>query len=92
MIVTYMQSIKMVHWRLSEELISQSIHYSPLFSMCSGLELAKLKEFIKNYIFIIKLPNAHFQYVCNIHAKYQRDTPKTLGGVDFTKCALSSIT
>ena len=92
MSVTYMQSIKRVHWKLSEQLISQRMHYSPLLNMCSGLELAKLKKIIKKYIFIIKLPHAHLRYVCNIHAKYERDTPKTLGGADFTKCALSSIT
>ena len=62
--------------------------------MCSGLILPKLKcsLFIINYFFIIKIPHAHLQYLCNIRAKYLKDTQKTLVGVDFTKCALSSIT
>ena len=43
MSVTYLQSIKKIHWMLLEELISQSRHYKPKFNMCFGLKLAKLK-------------------------------------------------
>ena len=59
--------------------------------MCSGGYLAMLKccRFIKKII--IKTPNAHFEYVCNIFAMYLKDTPNTLGGVDFAKYALSDI-
>ena len=92
--VTYMQSIKRIHWRLSDELISQSLHYQPLFNMCSGRELAKFKccKFIKYYFLTIKHSHAHLQYVCNIHATYQNNTPKPLEGVDFKKYELSAIT
>ena len=35
MFVTYMQSVKKIQWKLLEELISQSMHYHPLFTRCS---------------------------------------------------------
>ena len=54
--------------------------------------IQKRWKFIKNNFFIIKLPHAHFQYVCNITEKFKKDTPKTPGGVYFTKYALSAIT
>ena len=41
--------------------------------------------------FGIKLLHAHQQYDCNIHAKYQMNILKALGGVDFTKYALLPI-
>ena len=41
--------------------------------------------------FGIKLLHAHLKYVCNIHAKYQLNILKALGGVDFTKYALLPI-
>ena len=49
--------------------------------MVSGQELAKLKiVFIYQKIFfIIKLPHAHLQYICNIPAHFFKDVPKTLG-------------
>ena len=43
MSVTYVQSIKRVHWSLSEKLISQIMNYHPLINMYSGRELAMLK-------------------------------------------------
>ena len=35
MSVTYLQDIKKLQWRILEELILQSMHYQPLFDMCS---------------------------------------------------------
>ena len=35
--------------------------------------------------------HAHLQYVCNIPEKYQKDTLKALGGVDYTKNAQSVL-
>ena len=35
--------------------------------------------------------HAHLQYVCNMSAKYWKETLKALGGVDFTKYALPTI-
>ena len=43
MSVTYLQSSEKIHWKLLEELISQSMHYQPLFTWCSNPKMAKLK-------------------------------------------------
>ena len=62
--------------------------------MKSGRKLAKLKNAVnlsKNIFWGIKLLHAHLQYVCNIHAQYQMNILKALGGVDFTKYALLPI-
>ena len=54
-------------------------------------------DYVKNAVnlsktfIIIKPTHAHLQYVCNIHAKYLKDTLNTLGGVDFAKYTLSGI-
>ena len=43
MSVTYLQNAEKIRWKLLEELISHSMHYQPLFTMCSRRKLAKLK-------------------------------------------------
>ena len=43
MSVTYLHSIEKIQWKLWEELISQSMHYQLLFTMCSCQKMAKLK-------------------------------------------------
>ena len=43
MSLTYMQSVEKIQWKLYEELISQSMHYQPLFTMCNRRKMAKLK-------------------------------------------------
>ena len=52
---------------------------------------SKCCKFVKNNFLGIKLLHAHLQYVCNISAKYLKDTLKALGGVDFTKYKLLPI-
>ena len=52
---------------------------------------SKCCKFVKNIVLGIKLLHAHLQYVCNIPAKYQMNIQKALGGVDFTKYALSPV-
>ena len=44
-----------------------------------------------NMFYIIKRPHAHLQYVCNIPAKYPKDTLNATGGVAVTKYAVSAI-
>ena len=56
--------------------------------MCIG---RKLTEFKINFI-SIKFLHAHLPYVCNIRAKYQMDTQKAVGGVDFTVCSIKLLT
>ena len=43
MSTTYLQSVEKIQWKLKEELISQSMHYQPLFTMCNWCKMAKLK-------------------------------------------------
>ena len=56
--VTYMQNIKEIQCKLWEELITQIMHYQPLF-IKSGLQ--KMSKF-KTLSFC--------QYACNMYAKY----------------------
>ena len=44
-----------------------------------------------NIFSLTKISDAHLQYVWHIPAAYQKDAPKKLGGVDFTKYELSAI-
>ena len=43
MSVTYLQNAEKIQWQLWEELISQSVHYQPLFTRYSHQKMAKLK-------------------------------------------------
>ena len=62
--------------------------------MCIGTKTDQVQNVVnlsKINFFGIKLLHAHLQYVCNIPPKYQMNILKALGGVDFTKYALSPI-
>ena len=93
MSVTYLQNDEKIQWKLLKELISQSMHFQPLFTRSSRRKMAKLKtyKFVKKYLFSIKLLHAHLQYVHNISAKCWKGSVKGLRGVDFTKYALLAI-
>ena len=67
-----------------------SNHYST-YIMVENWQSSKCGQFVKNYFLGIKILHAYLQYVCNIPAKYLKDSVKTLGRVDFTKYAISSI-
>ena len=54
-------------------------------------KVKKCCKFVKNYFFSIIILHAHLQYVCNMSAKYWKETLKALGGVDFIKYALPTI-
>ena len=61
-----------------------------LLTIIQYVQRSSIGEVKNNYCFIIKHPHAHLQYVCNIPAKGKKDAPKMLGGVAFTKHALSA--
>ena len=44
MSVTYLQRAEKIQWKLEEELISGSLPYQPLFTWCSHLKMAKVKN------------------------------------------------
>ena len=43
---------------------------------------------IKNYFRILKKPHAHLQAILKAHVKFQKDRPKTVGGVKGTRYLL----
>ena len=59
----------------------------------NAVNLSKVQNAVNlsKIFFGIKLLHAYLQYVCNIHAKYQMNILKALGGVTFTKYALLPI-
>ena len=61
------------------------MQWSKIGLVKDAVNLSKKKNFI------IKLLHAHLQYVCNIPSKYQKDTVKALGGVNFIKYAPLTI-
>ena len=77
-------------------ILHMSVTYLPSikYSICALDEnwlISKCCKFVKNIFLDIKLLHAHLKYVCNISAKYQMNILKALGGVDFTKYALFTI-
>ena len=69
------------------------MHYYPLVNKVSGQKLAQLKccKFVKN----IFSANDFFMHICNMSVtdlqNIKRVLPKAVGGVDFTKHALSVL-
>ena len=93
MSVTYLQSAAKIQWKLLEELISQNMHYRPLFARCSHQKMAKLKT-LQVCPNIFSASN-FFMHICNMSVTYLQSVEKIqwkfLRGVDFTKYALSNI-
>ena len=44
---------------------------------------------IKNYFRILKKPHAYIQAILKAHVKFQKDRPKTVGGVKGTRYLLA---
>ena len=51
-------------------------------------KLKMQKKVIKNYFRILKKPHAYFQAILKTHVKFQKDRPKTVGGVKGTRYLL----
>ena len=54
-------------------------------------KMSKLKnaeKVIKNYFRILKKPHAYLQAILKAHVKFQKDQPKTVGGVKGTRYLL----
>ena len=66
--------------------ISQYVQWSKIGYVKNAVTLSKI-FFSANKFFM----HIDLQYVCNISAKYLIDILKAIGGVDFTKYALSPI-
>ena len=89
MSITYLQKAENIHWKLLEELISQSMHYQPLFTWCSHPKMA-----VKNPVSLSKnifSASNFFMHIFNMSVKCWKDPVKAIRGVDFTKYVLSTI-
>ena len=51
-------------------------------------KLKMRKKVIKNYFRILKNPHAYLQAILKAHVKFQKDRPKTVGGVKGTRYLL----
>ena len=47
------------------------------------------KKWQKNYFRILKKPHAYLQAILKAHVKFQKDPPKTVGGVKGTRYLLT---
>ena len=65
--------------------ISQYVQWTKIGYVKNAVNLSKIFFSAK------KILHVHLQYVCNITAKYLMNILKSIGGVDFTKYALSPI-
>ena len=72
--VTYPQSVEKIQWKLQEELISESVHYQPLFTRCNCQKMVKLKtvSLSKN---IFSASN-FFKHIYNISVIYLQSIEK----------------
>ena len=52
------------------------------------MSVKNAEKVIKNYFRILKNPNAYLQAILKAHVKFQKDPPKTVGGVKGTRYLL----
>ena len=83
MLMTSVQSFKLIACKPWEELITQTC--SPTLKANLKIVLGrKCRNFVKNYFFVCKNSHAHFHNILNKYAWFQNDPLKTVRGVDFT--------
>ena len=81
---TCMQSLKKIHWKLWEELITQTLYIPFNAKICLKWLSSKGCNSVKINSSSIKNPQAHLQYVPNLYAKFEKDPLKTVRGFDYT--------
>ena len=69
MSVTYLQNAEKIQWKLYEKLISQSVHYQPLFTRCSCRKMAV--SLSKNFS-----ASNFFMHIFNMSVKYLQSVKK----------------
>ena len=52
------------------------------------MSVKNAEKVIKNYFRILKNPHAYLQAILKAHVKFQKDQPKTVGGVKGTRYLL----
>ena len=83
MLITSVQSLKLIACKPWEELITQTC-YPTLKANLKIVLSRKYSNFVKNYFFLCKNSHAHLQYIHNKCAWFQNDPLKTVRGVDYT--------
>ena len=68
--------------------MTHAISHHSIYAFVENWLKVKNAVSFKKIFFSALILHAHLQYVCNIPAKYQKDTLNTQGGVDFTKYEL----
>ena len=94
----YLQAILKAHVKFQKDLpktvggVKGTRYLLPIhFCNIRTQKMSKLKnaeKVIKNYFRILKNPHAHLQAILKAHVKFQKDRPKTVGGVKGTKYLL----
>ena len=83
MLITSVQSFKLIACKPWEELITQTCY--PMLKANLKIALSrKCRNFVKNYFFLCKNSQAHLQYIHNKYAWFQNDPLKTVREVDYT--------
>ena len=83
MLITPGQSFKLIACKPWEEFITQTCYPTMKANLKIGLS-RKCRNFVNNYFFACKNSHAHFQYIYNKYARFQKDPLKTVRGVDYT--------
>ena len=83
MLISSMQSFKLIAYKPWEELITQTC-YSTLKANLKIVLSRKCLNFVKNYFFVCKNSHAYLLYIHNKYACFQNDPLKTVREVDYT--------
>ena len=83
MLITSMQSFKLIAYKPWEELITQTC-YSTLKANLKIVLSRKCRNFVQNYFFVCKNSHAYLLYIHNKYACFQNDPLKTVREVDYT--------
>ena len=83
MLITSVQSFKLIACKPWEELITQTCY--PMLKANLKIVLSqKCRIFVKNYFSVCKNSHAHLRYIQNKYAWFQNDPLKTVRTVDYT--------
>ena len=86
----HLYSFKRIGQKLWEELRGQGTCslYTPVVLELKKCLSKKCGKSNKNYFRILKKPHAYLQAILKAHVKFQKDRPKTVGGVKGTRYLL----
>ena len=62
--------------------------YTSVILELKNVQVKNAEKVIKNYFRIMKYPHVYLQAILKAHVKFQKDPPKTVGGVKGTRYLL----